>query len=80
MNRVGATSLTAGGNNFYLFNSAGSGPELQKCGVNVVAGQFGAWTPIGAEQTATGYEVAWKNGSDDQYIFWNTTSSGNWVV
>ena len=27
---------------------------------DVVAGQFGAWTPIGAEQTASGYEVAWK--------------------
>ena len=26
----------------------------------VTAGQFGAWTPIAAEQTAGGYEVAWK--------------------
>ena len=32
-----------------------------------MAGQFGAWAPIGAEQTATGYEVAWKVTGADQY-------------
>ena len=30
--------------------------------------QFGGWTPIGAEQTASGYEVAWKITGADQYI------------
>ena len=40
-------------------------------------GQFGAWTPVGAEQTAGGYQVAWKHGSDDQYFVWNTDSNGN---
>jgi hypothetical protein len=44
-----------------------------------VAGQFGAWAPIGAEQTATGYEVAWKNGNADQYTIWNTDSGGNYL-
>ena len=43
------------------------------------AGQFGAWTPIGAEQTASGYEVAWKVSGADQYTVWNTDSSGNYV-
>ena len=44
-----------------------------------MAGQFGAWTPIGAEQTASGYEVAWKITGADQYTVWNTDSSGNYV-
>jgi hypothetical protein len=44
-----------------------------------VAGQFGAWTPIGAEQTASGYEVAWKMTGADQYSVWATDSSGNYV-
>ena len=26
-----------------------------------MAGQFGAWVPIGAVQTASGYDVAWKD-------------------
>ena len=39
----------------------------------------GAWTPIGAEQTATGYEVAWKVTGADQYTVWNTDSNGNYV-
>ena len=44
-----------------------------------MAGQFGAWAPIGAEQTASGYEVAWKVTGADQYTVWNTDSSGNFV-
>src|SRR5216683_2594340 len=57
---LGSTSLVEVGNNFYLNSiSSGSGPELKYAGAAVATGQFGALTPIGAEQTATGYEVAW---------------------
>lgn len=35
--------------------------------------------PKGAEQTASGYEVAWKDSSSGQYIVWQTDSSGNYV-
>ena len=35
--------------------------------------------PIGAEQTASGYEVAWKVTGADQYQVWNTDNSGNFV-
>ena len=73
----GSTSLTEVGNNFYL---GGSGPELKYAGAAVVAGQFGAWAPIGAEQTLTGYEVAWKVAGADQYTVWNTDSSGNYIA
>ena len=45
----------------------------------MTAGQFGSWTPIGAEQTATGYEVAWRVPGADQYWVWNTDSGGNYV-
>ena len=44
-----------------------------------MAGQFGLWTPIGAEQTASGYEVAWKVTGSDQYRVWNTDSNGNQI-
>src|SRR6266478_3368613 len=76
----GSTSLVEVGNNFYLYsNSTGSRPSLKYAGANFVAGQAGGWTPIGAEQTATGYEVAWKVTGADQYGVWNTDSSGNYV-
>jgi hypothetical protein len=52
---------------------------LKLAGAPVAQGQIAAWAPIGAEQTATGYEVAWKNGSADQYTVWNTDSSGNYL-
>jgi hypothetical protein len=49
----------------------------------VAAGQFdqfgGPWAPIGAEQTASGYEVAWKVTGADQFTVWNTDNSGNYV-
>ncbi len=75
----GSTSLTEVGNNFFLDDSGGSGPSLKYGGADFVAGQFGAWTPIGAEQTASGYEVAWKITGTDQYTVWNTDSSGNYI-
>ena len=75
----GSTSLAEVGNNYFLDNSAGSGPELKYGGAAVAAGQFGAWTPIGAEQTASGYEVAWKVPGADQYTVWTTDSSGNYL-
>jgi hypothetical protein len=77
---LGLTSLVAVGSNFYLNSiSSGSGPELKYQGATVVAGQFGAWTPFGTEQTATGYEVAWKTPGADQYTVWNTDNSGSFV-
>ena len=55
------------------------GPLVKFNGANAVVGQFGAWTPIAAEQTASGYGIAWKNGAADQYLVWSTDSSGNWL-
>ena len=42
-------------------------------------GQFGAWAPIGAEKTATGYQVAWKDAGTGLYSAWNTDNNGNYV-
>ena len=42
-------------------------------------GEFGSWTPIGAIQTASGYDVAWKNTSAGQYTVWTTDSNGNYT-
>src|SRR5262245_57862956 len=56
----GSTSLTEVGNHFYLYDSSGVGPSLKFAGADVVVGQFSQWTPIAAEQTATGYQVVWK--------------------
>ena len=72
--------LTAMTNHDYLFDSNGSGPSLKASGMDYVAGQFGAWTPIGAEKTASGYEVAWKVDSADMYTVWNVDSQGNYIA
>ena len=74
----GPTSLTEVANQYYLYGSSGSGPSLKYNGANVTAGEFGAWTPIGAIQTASGYDVAWKNTSTGEYTVWSTDSNGNY--
>jgi serralysin len=76
----GSISLVGAANHYYLFDSSNSGPSLKFLGGDVVAGQFGAAiAPIGAEQTATGYEVAWRIVGTDQFTIWNTDSNGNFV-
>ncbi|OCK57070.1 Ig-like domain-containing protein, partial [Bradyrhizobium sp. LMTR 3] len=76
---AGATSLVQIGENYALYGASGSGPTLKAYGAAVVEGQSGGWVPIGVEQTASGYQVAWKLTGKDQYGVWNTDKSGNLV-
>ena len=46
----------------------------------MLAGQFGACVPIGAEKTASGYEIAWKVSGADQYTLWSTDANGNYIA
>src|SRR5262249_15730330 len=75
----GATSLTEIGPNFFLYQN-GSGPELKYAGSPVTDGEFGSWAPIGAVQTASGYEIAWKEVSRGIYTVWSTDSHGNYLT
>jgi hypothetical protein len=75
----GSTSLTQIGANFYFLQN-GAGPELMRGGAPVVANQFAPFVPIGAEKTATGYDLAWKVAGADQYIIWNVDNNGNFVA
>jgi serralysin len=77
---VGSTSLVQTGSNYFLNSIAGgTGPELTYNGSSVISGQFAPWKPIAAEQTASGYEVAWKLSSADQYSVWSTDANGNYL-
>ena len=74
----GSTSVIKVGTPYYLHGSSGSGPALKYNGANVTTREFGAWTPIGAIQTASGYDVAGKNTSTGRYMVWSTDSNGNY--
>jgi hypothetical protein len=63
---------------YYLNDGSGPDVALKIGGTDVVAGQFGAATPIGAVQTANGYEVAWELGGNE-YTVWTTDSNGNFI-
>ncbi len=67
------------GSNYFLRSDGGSSVELTYGGAPVEDGQFGSWTPIGAEQTASGYEVAFKVAGADQYTVWSTDNGGNYL-
>ena len=55
-----------------------SGPQLKFGGAGVTVGEFGAWTPIGAEAVDRGYEVVWQIAGADQYAIWNVDSGGHY--
>jgi hypothetical protein len=77
---AGSTKLVQVGGNYYLDAiSTGTGPVLKISGAAVTAGQYGTWAPIGAEQTASGYDVAWKDPGSGQYSVWSTDSNGNYL-
>ena len=76
---AGSTSLLAVNQLFAMRDDDGNGPFLEYQGESVGSGQFGAWKPIGAESTATGYQVAWRNGTADEYSVWNTDTGGNYA-
>ncbi|WP_247370085.1 MULTISPECIES: Ig-like domain-containing protein [unclassified Bradyrhizobium] len=76
---AGSTTLVESSGKFDLNGITGSGPTLKYNGVAFVKGSDGTWAPIGAEKTATGYEVAWKEASTGQYTAWNTDNNGNYV-
>ncbi len=75
----GSTTLVQSGSNYFLDGADGSSVELSYGGAPIVVGQFGAWTPIGAEKTASGYEVALQLTGADQYTVWYLDSGGNFV-
>ena len=74
----GPTSLAVNGSNYFFQPNGGPAVELSYNGAPVVAGQFdqygGPWVPIAVEQTANGYELAWKVTGADQYTVWYTDS------
>ena len=53
--------------------------SLKFNGAIYTAGYFTGWSPISAEKTATGYQVAWKVTGTDQYGTWVTDNNGNYV-
>jgi hypothetical protein len=75
----GNTTLAVSANHFQLLQN-GSGPMLKFSGQDVAAGQFGDWTPIAAEQTASGYEIAWKSPGSNLFSIWNTDANGNYIA
>ena len=76
----GSMSLLTDGTNYFLQPNGGAAVELSYNGTPVTAGEFAQYgynAPIAAAQTASGYEVAWKTTSGNQYQVWLTDSSGN---
>ena len=55
-------------------------PSCKFNGAAVTAGEFGGWTAIGAVQTASGYDIAWKDASAGLYTVWSTDGNGSYVA
>ncbi len=80
------TTLASVENAFIVENLTGSVVSFLKLNGSVVTeGQFPAgWTPVGAVQTGSGYEVAFSapdrnQPGQNQYVVWNVDSNGNYI-
>ncbi|TPQ36275.1 protease [Bradyrhizobium guangdongense] len=75
---IGTTSLVQSGGTYSLNPTAGgTGPVLKYAGSAVAVGGAAPWSPIAAEQTGSGYDVAWKNATTGEFSIWTVDSSGN---
>jgi Tryptophan-rich Synechocystis species C-terminal domain/Subtilase family len=74
----GSTTLLQIGANYYA-DTAGSGHELRYGGAPVTVGEFGSVAPIGAVQSASGYDIAWQIPGTNEFTFWTTDSNGNYI-
>ena len=80
----GVTALVKSGSDYFL-NPVSSGttitgPELTFVGSPVTVGMWAGWNPVGAEQTSSGYDVAFYNASLGQFNIWSTDSSGHYIT
>jgi len=78
---TGSTGLVECGNKYYIISSDGA-PDLAlqyRSGYDVVDAAYSGMAPIAAEQTGTGYDVAWKVNGMDQYDIWAVDSSGKYI-
>jgi hypothetical protein len=74
-------NLTRVGDNYFLFDSSGTGPSLKYEGANLsVASDFTWYGPIAAVRTATGYDVALKAYGKSQYMIASVDTNGNWTT
>jgi len=77
---VGNTKLAQVDDNYFMYQGDGSSGVLVRYnGAPFTVGQNGAWRALGAEQTANGYSVWWRNGSANQFTQWHTDSNGNFI-
>jgi hypothetical protein len=76
---VGTAKLAKVADFYFLYQGTGAtGSVLRYNGAAVMVGAS-PWTPLGAEVSGSGYKVVFRNGSADQYVAWNTDSSGNFL-
>jgi hypothetical protein len=76
----GSAGLAQIGSNFYVGNaSAGYNAELKVAGAAQVVDPTGHVAPLGAEKTATGYQVVWTLGGG-QYSIWTADNNGNEIA
>jgi hypothetical protein len=74
----GVTTLTQVADTYFLYAGSGTtGPQLKFGGPGVTVGEFGGWTPVGAEAVSGGYKVVWQAGG--LYTIWNLDSGGNYT-
>jgi hypothetical protein len=76
----GSTVLAEIANNYYLYQVGGPLMAELSYGSPTVAAGFNGFTPVGAVQTATGYDIVSEDTATGKFIVWSTNSSGKYTA
>ena len=74
---AGSTKLAIVGDMYFMYQGSGaSGASLRQNGDYL---QWGTspWNALGVERWSGGYQVAWRNGTANEYAIWTTDILGN---
>ena len=75
----GATSLTAVGSNFYLYDSTGAGPSLKYNGASLCGRSVQRLVTDLRREDGERLPGRLEGGGADQYSIWTTDSNGNYI-
>ena len=78
-NPIGSNNQLNSVGNLFELGVGGAGPLLEFHGALVTSQFASGWTPVGAIQTGTGYEVAWGNTTLNENTVWNVDANGNYI-
>lgn len=74
---AGSTNLAIVGDLYFMYQGSGAAGATLRQNGDYIGWGMSPWAVLGVERWSGGYQVAWKNGSANEYAIWTTDILGN---